>query len=345
MTDAGRTAAPTVSVIIVTWNSRDDVLRCLASVNGSGVDLEVLVVDNGSEDGTVAAVRAAFPEAQLIEGHGNIGFPAANNLALARARGRYVLFLNPDTELHDGTLEASVAALDGDPSIGMVGCRLVYPDGKTQYESARRAYRLGDIAFEALWLHMFFPRHPLFARQLMGDWDHLGERDVEAISGAFMLVRREAAIAVGGLPEDLFMYHEDLSFCLRLRAAGWRIRYLGDVTATHYSGQSSSVSPARLHLLEGEMRQRLVGEAQGPVAAAMVRPIYFLRSLLRLGIALPGRVMPGLGGLRRRYPKVFHVRMHVDHLLWSVWPGAVRGVMPGVPARTSSQGPGPTATR
>ena len=330
MTDAPIAAAdPTVSVIIVTWNSRDDVLRCLASVYRAQIPLEVFIVDNGSDDGTPDAVRTAFPQAQVIEGHGNIGFPAANNLALRRARGRYVLFLNPDTEVHEGTLAACVAELERDPGIGMVGCRLVYPDGTTQYESARRAYRLGDIVFEAFWLHMFFPRHPLFARQLMGDWDHRGERDVEAVSGAFMLVRRDAALAVGGLPEDLFMYHEDLSFCLRIRAAGWRIRYLGDVTATHYSGRSSSLSPARLYLLEGEMRQRLVREAQGPVAAAAVRPIYFLRSLLRLGIALPGSVLPGLGGLRRRYPKVFHARMHAHHLLWSVWPRAVRPLMPG----------------
>lgn len=326
----GRGTTPVLSVLIVTWNCRDDVLRCLASVHdqAGGVPLEVIVVDNASSDGTAAAVRAAFPDAVVVENRGNAGFPRANNQALSRATGRYVLFLNPDTEVGEGTLAACVAALDADGTLGMVGCRLVYPDGSTQYEGGRRPYRLADVVFEGFYLHMFFPRHPLFARQLMGDWDHRGERDVEAIMGAFMMARREVATAVGGLPEDVFMYHEDLSFCLRVRRAGWRIRYLGGVTTTHHSGRSAARSDATLYLLEGEAKVRLVRESQGRVAGAAARAVFGFRSLLRLCFALATRPLPGLGGARRRYPRVFNARQHWHQLVWSVFPRAVRGLIP-----------------
>ncbi len=324
------TGAPDVSVLIVTWNSREDVLRCLGSLERQEGDLslEVIVVDNASTDGTVAAIRERFPESVVRENVGNVGFPRANNQALELAHGRHVLYLNPDTEVGEGTLAACVEALESDREVGMVGCRLVYPDGTTQYEGGRRPYRLGDLFFESLYLHMFFPNHPLFSRHLMGDWDHRGERDVEAIMGAFMLVRRDIAEDVGGLPEEVFMYHEDLAFCLRVREAGWRIRYVGGATTTHYSGRSSARSSAKLYLLEGEFKVRLIREAQGPLFGALARLLFGVRSLLRLILAAVAYVVPGLGGVRRRYPRVFHLRKHYHQLVWSFAPWAVSSLLP-----------------
>ncbi len=321
---------PVVSVVIVTWNSREDALRCLASVylEAEAVPLEVIVVDNGSTDGTVAAIRDRYPDAVVRDDGGNVGFPRANNRALELARGRHVLFLNPDTEIGEGTLAACVEALESDPGVGVVGCRLVYPDGATQLECARNRYGLRDLLSEALWLHMLFPDSPTFNHHLMVGWDHRGERDVDAVSGAFMLARRDTVEAVGGLPEDVFMYHEDLSFCLRVQRAGWRIRYLGDVTTVHYSGRSSKRSPARLYLLEGEVKVRLIREAQGVIMGALARAVFGIRSLVRLVLVTPLKVIPGLGEVRRRYPRVFDLRKHLLQMVWSVAPWAVRGVMP-----------------
>ena len=325
-------AVPLVSVLIVSWNCRDDVLRCLESLARQELEgeMEVILVDNASTDGTVEAIRHRHPAVTVIENRVNVGFPRANNQALAVASGRYVLFLNPDTEVGKGTLAACLNTLEAEPDVGMVGCRLVYPDGTTQYEGARRPYRLGDLVFQSLYLHMLFPRHPLFARQLMGDWDHRGERDVEAIMGAFMLVRRSVAEGVGGLPDEVFMYHEDLAFCLRVRRAGWRIRYRGDVTTVHHSGRSSARSSARLYLLEGEYKTRLIREYQGPVYGLLARAVIAGRSLLRLGIATVG-LLPGLGRLRRRYPRVFHPERHLLQLVWSVAPWAVSHLVPRTP--------------
>ena len=141
-------------------------------------------------------------------------------------------------------------------------------------------------------MNELFRRNAVFAHQVMGDWDHLGRRDVEAISGAFMMVRSEIARAVGGLPEELFRYHEDLAFALRVRRAGWKICYLGDVETLHHGEASRRKSSSPLSLLEGEVRVRLIRERGGPVRAALARPMFGLRSLNRLVIALVGRVLP-----------------------------------------------------
>jgi GT2 family glycosyltransferase/alpha-tubulin suppressor-like RCC1 family protein len=326
---ADRTNPPDLSVLVVSWNTLDLTLECIRHVHEARGDLavEVLVVDNASADGTAAAIRERYPDVVVVENEANEGFPRANNQALAMARGRHVLYLNSDALVDPDTLERCVAALDRDPALGVVGCRLEYPDGRIQYECARRDYRLGHMAAEFFYLHQLFPAHPVFAAHLMGDWDHRDSRDVEAISGAFMMARRQVALDVAGLPEDVFMYHEDLSFCLRVRRAGWRIRYLADVRAVHLSGQSSKRNPARLYLLEPRALTLLIREKQGAAAAGAARALWGVRALFRLAIALPASVLP-VRGLRARYPRLFHPQRHALQLLWSVSPRLVERMVP-----------------
>ena len=324
---------PDITVIVVTWNVRELVLACLEALTrrAQNVTLEVIVVDNASSDGTVEAVAETFPRVRIMENTENVGFPRANNQALWLARGRQVLFLNPDTIVGEGTLVACLRELDHDPEIGMVGCRLVYPDGSLQKECARRHYRLRHLLWEAFYLQVRFPDHPIFADQLMGSWDHLGRRDVEALTGAFMMVRRPLALRVGGLPEDLFMYHEDLAFCLRVARAGYRIRYLGDLITLHAHGSSASSSPLTLSLLEGPVRVALIRAAWGSMAGWAARGLFVLRSLSRLIIAWVGALVPASATARRRYPRVFEPRRHWLNLVWAVAPWAVKSRMPMAP--------------
>lgn len=324
-----RVSAPDLSVIVVTWNTRDLARTCLQRVRerAGDLDVEIIAFDNASTDGTPDALRAAFPDVRVVASPANLGFPAANNAALAEARGRHVLFLNPDTEVGEGTLAACVAELDRDPELGAVGCRLEHADGRVQYECGRRAYRLHHLLWEAAYLHVLFPRSRLFAHQLMGAWDHRDRRDVEALSGAFLMVRSEVARALGGLPEDVFMYHEDLAFCLRVERTGWRLRCLGDVATVHHGGASASRSPSRLELLEGEVRVRLIRERSGAWAGALARFLFAVREAVRLGIAVAVRIAPGAAAARRRYPAVSDLGKHARLLLWTVAPGvALRGV-------------------
>ena len=321
------TVTPDLSVILVTWNVRELVLTCIQRVfeRRDELEVEVILVDNGSSDGTLQAVAESFPHVRIVQNHENLGFPRANNLALLEARGRHVLFLNPDTEVGEGTLEACVRELDGDPAVGAVGCRVLLPDGRVQVEGARRHYRLLDLVWEAFYLHVFFPRSRVFAHQVMGDWDHEGDRDVEALVGAFIMARREVLLDAGGMPDEVFMYHEDLALCLRLEKRGWKIRYLGGVTTLHHHGASAAGSSSPLELLEGEVRVRLIRERSGFLAGVAARLLFGFRAAVRLFIALAVWPFAGLTGLSARFPQVTNVRKQAGLLVWTVWPAFVRG--------------------
>lgn len=324
-------SAPMLSILIVTWNVRDLVLACIESIcaDSDAPSLEIIVVDNASSDGTAEEVVQRFPDVRVLANTQNVGFPRANNQALNVARGQYVLFLNPDTEVCPGTLGACLAELQANPDIGLAGCRLEYHDGSIQYEGARNAYRFRHLMYELLYLHMLFPHSRVFGHHRMGDWDHRGTRDVEAVNGAFMMVPRALALSVGGLPEDLFMYHEDLSFCLRLRRAGYRLRYLGDVRTIHHCGQSSRRSPARLGLLEVECKHRFILEADGPVWATAARAMLGVRALLRLGMCAVGMLLPT--AWTRRYPGAFDAGLYWLQLRWCIRRRSVRAYMPSLP--------------
>ena len=329
------TVQPTLSILIVSYNVRGYLDRCLASLYGheQGVDFEVIVVDNASSDDSVAHLRAEWPQVRVVENRVNVGFPQGNNQALAQASGRYVLYLNPDTEVGADTLRVCVATLESDPSIGMVGCRLLYPDGGIQYECARSAYRLGDLAIESLYLHRFFPSHPVFGRQILGDWDHRTSRDVEGISGAFMMLPRWLAEELGGMATEVFAYHEDMDLALRVRQRGLRVRYVAEVTTVHHTSRSSIgrwLDPGWA-LLELETNSRLIRQLQGAPAAAAARALYFARALTRLAVAAVGAVVPGRARLREKYPTVFSARRHALQAAWALSPRLVAHRVPRAP--------------
>jgi GT2 family glycosyltransferase len=318
-----------LSVVVVAWNVKDHVVACLRAIfsDTSRPDLEVILVDNASSDGTVDAVAVRFPHVRIIANAENVGFPRANNQALAQARGRYILYLNPDTEVAAGTLQRCVRELDAHPDIGVVGCRLEHPDGRIQYEGARNTYHFRHLVYELLYLHMLLARSPTFGDHLIGAWDHRTSRDVEAVSGAFLMTRRALAVELGGLPQDVFMYHEDLSFCLRVLRAGHRLRYLADVVTVHHCGESSRRSSARFGLLEVESKLRYIEEADGAAWAVAARAVLALRSLLRLAVCAVTAAAPQRW--KERYPRVFDWRTHVLQLYWCVARGSALRLAPG----------------
>lgn len=229
-----------LSICIVNWNTREDLARCLESIreNAGRLAYEVLVIDNGSSDGSPTLVRTRFPEVRLLANDTNRGFAAANNQGLRLARGRYVLLLNPDTEVHPRALERLVRFLDRRPDAGLVGCRIVNPDGSLQY-SCRTFPTLGAILFRGTLLGRLWPGNPYTREYLMQDWPHDMAWPVDWVSGACLAVRREVLEQVGLLDERFFMYCEDMDLARRARDAGWQVYYFPEAVVTHAIGRSS----------------------------------------------------------------------------------------------------------
>jgi GT2 family glycosyltransferase len=281
-------SSPALALIIVSYNVCRDLRECLTSVYASDFDegVQVIVVDNASSDGTVDMIRNEFPAVDLIQNSGNVGFPKANNQGLSTARGDFTLFLNPDTVVMPDTLRACVRFMREHADVGLVGCKVRYPNGAIQYECARNFPALSTMVWEALYLHMLFPRNRRFGWTLMGDWDHEDSREVPCVLGAFMLARRSILDALGGMDESVFMFMEDLDLCYRVREAGWKIFYLADATIIHKGGRSQETYSGSLRATYAEARYAFFRKHFGPSAALACRAIFLMQSVFRLAVSL-----------------------------------------------------------
>jgi GT2 family glycosyltransferase len=280
-----------LSVIIVSWNVAGDLLECLTSLFSSTDRLskEVLVVDNASTDGTTALVRRCFPDVRLLENLTNVGFPRANNQALEICSGDCVLLLNPDTVVSPSVFDTCVAFMRGHSDVGMLGCRLLYPDGRIQYECARNFPSLLALVWESVYLDRAFPRSPLFGCSLMRHWDHLDSREVPCISGAFMLVRRECLARIGPMDETVPMYLEDIDWCYRVWHSGYKVYYLSSVGIIHKTGRSTANTSSRFQrvLLGSDALHEFYRKHRGRSAAALCRVLLLWTGLVRLALSIP----------------------------------------------------------
>src|SRR5262249_49835978 len=248
-----RTMTPDVTVVIVSWNTREHLARCLDALDGAaaGLRIEMLVVDNGSTDGSQAMVAAKFPRARLIQSPENVGFGRAANIGTAAGCGRAVLMLNSDCELAPGALAVLLDALDADPALGAVFARLTNADGTLQ-PSVHHALptpwsHAGDVLFASSLRYALY-RAPALKRVLLRRTTrrHAAAHDVAWGGAACVLLRRKAFEAVDGFDERFFMYMEDVDLCARLSAAGFRLRYVPEAAAVHHWGASTAKSPARM---------------------------------------------------------------------------------------------------
>lgn len=231
-------ATPDLTIAVVSWNTRELLLPCLAAIGPAVAPytVEVILVDNGSADGTAAAVRERFPGVRLIENTDNRGFTRANNQALAVARGRFLLLLNPDTEARPGSLAALVRYLETHPEYGVCGPKLLYPDGRLQ-PNGRRLPTLWREFLAASGLRRLNPG--AFASRLEWGRDDFSRTvDVEEVSGACLMARREAVEQIGPLDERFFMYYEEVDWCARMKAAGWKTAYVAEAEVVHHVAQS-----------------------------------------------------------------------------------------------------------
>jgi GT2 family glycosyltransferase len=225
-----------LSVVVVNWNTRELLFRCLQSLHGHPPQgpHEIWVVDNGSSDGSVTMVREEFPWVRLIQNGENVGFAAANNQAIRQADGEYVALLNSDAEVRSGALQSLLDFMASHPRAGALGPRLLNPDGSLQ-PSCHPMLTPGREAWRLFFLDWIWRR----ATYAMHRWSPDAQRQVDVIKGACLLLRREALTKVGLLDEAYFMYTEEVDLCWRLAQAGWQRWWVPQAEVIHHEAQST----------------------------------------------------------------------------------------------------------
>lgn len=305
-----------LAIIIVNYRTPDLLRDCLRSVYASQGDIryEVCVIDNCSLDNSCRIVETEFPQVRLIASETNGGYPYANNLGL-RAFGfhepeqgstpgellpRYVLLLNPDTKLPPTALHEMLAYMDAHPEMGIAGPRLVRQDGSLD-KACRRSFPSPAVSFYHLvGLSTLFPKSKRFARYNMTYLDPAVSTEVDAVNGAFMMVRREAIQQVGLLDETIFMYAEDLDWAFRIKQAGWQVYYKADVIVLHYKGAASRHSRKARY----EFYRAMYLFYQKHYAASTP---FYLGWLIVLGILIKGGLAMAVESVRGSRPAVVPV--------------------------------------
>jgi N-acetylglucosaminyl-diphospho-decaprenol L-rhamnosyltransferase len=227
-----------LSIVIPTHDTRELTLRCLETIGrASPAGVEVIVVDDGSRDGTAGAIRERYPGVEVVRNETAAGFTRSANRGLRQARGEVLLLLNSDTETGPGTLESLLAALEGDPKLGIVGAALHYPDGSPQWSGGQAPSHAWFFAL-ASGLPALLARLPLYRR--LKPLEPSGPVRVDWVTGAALGMRREVWDAVGPLDEGYRFYAQDLDFCVRARRAGWEVAIDPAFRVLHHHGATIS---------------------------------------------------------------------------------------------------------
>jgi len=241
---------PEISAIVISYNGLKFLPDCLGTLidDLACITHEVIVVDNGSTDGSVAYVRGNYPQVALIENGRNLGFAAAVNIGLRKAKGNYLYVLNQDLRFHRGTAQSLLERLKRDSSIGLIGPR--YNDFEGNLQPSVRAFpTYRHVFYKALFLDRLFPRHKEFSSWKMGWFDHGSEMFVDQPMGAVMMIPREVVKKIGLMDERFPLLMNDVDYCRRIAGAGYRLLYYPEAVVEHYVGASTGARPCRSVLI------------------------------------------------------------------------------------------------
>jgi GT2 family glycosyltransferase len=268
-----------LSIISVNWNSLDYLRECITSIYQwvGEISYEVIVVDNASPADDVDCLKQQFPALKVIKSKENLGFAGANNLGFRHSLGRCVLFLNPDTKLVSPAINVMLRAFYSLPQPGAVGCKLLNADLSVQTSSIMKFPRILNTILQVEYLRLRWPRlwgiAPLFSTSHQ-------PVEVEAISGACMLIRRDTFEKVGMFSEDYFMYSEDLDLCYRMTRAGFKNYYVGQGAIVHYGGRSST--PKWQTVMKTRAELRFCDKSYGRLYGLLFRIALALNAIARL---------------------------------------------------------------
>jgi GT2 family glycosyltransferase len=230
-----------LSIIIVNWNTKEYLLPCLREIfeRGQGMSREVIVVDNGSRDGSGDEVKKAFPSVHVIQNEENLGFAKAVNQGLKNSSGRYILLLNPDTQVKNGAMERLVSFMGGYSDAAVAGAQLLNADGSKQNSIANFPSLASELLNKSLLRWLFPKKFPGKGRNYSEPFE------VDSVIGACMVVRREAMKQVGLLDEDYFLFLEETDWCYRMKRAGWKIYHVPQAEVYHFQGKSAEAERKR----------------------------------------------------------------------------------------------------
>jgi len=305
-----------LSIVIVNWNTRELLEACLRSVYAQvhGLDFEVFVVDNASVDGSPEMIRTKFPQVSLIQNNVNLGFVKANNQAISLSKGRYISLLNPDTLLKNDALSKMVTFLDGHPDIGVLGCKILTAEGEIDLRGAKEFPSLLGELFELTRLSHWLPRSRFFGNYLMTYWDREDSREVDVLSGACLMIRREALEQVQYLDENFFIYGAEVDWYYRLKRLGWKVFYYAEAEIVHIGGQSTSQLKEEMGIERFRSRYRLFWKHKGRSYAWAYKALVFLITVTKVLAFWIGLLVSTSGEKKCRYQA--KVKLHRRVLWW-----------------------------
>jgi len=239
-----------LSIVIVNYNTEKLLGGCLESVyaGANGTPFDVWVVDNNSRDDSVNMVKSRFPSVRLVENASNLGFSRANNEVISQSKPEYILLLNPDTLIVEDAIEKMVKFMKANPRVGIAGCKVLNTD-RTLQLACRRSIPTPKVAFyRMIGLSRIFPNHKALAKYNLTYQSPDQSHEVDAVSGAFLMIRRKAIEDIGLLDERFFMYGEELDWCLRAKRAGWSVMYHAGAEIIHYKGESTKYNSRKAAL-------------------------------------------------------------------------------------------------
>jgi GT2 family glycosyltransferase len=275
-----------LSIVIVNYRSRAALLECLAAIDAArgALTLEVVVVDNASGDGALAAMAGPYPWARGIANAENVGYARAINQGIAASTGEFVVAMNPDCIVEPGAFATLVAYLRANSKTAVVGPKILNSDRSVEYSARSFPTHLTFLFNRYSLLTRLFPGNPYTRRYLLTDWDHASVREVDWVSGACMMVRRAAIAGVGGMDEQFFMFNEDVDWCRRMKLAGWAVACVPEAVIVHHIGASKSrVAPKVIvERHRGMIHYFHTHHPTHPVLAAFADALIMLRAGLML---------------------------------------------------------------
>lgn len=273
-----------LSVIIVSWNAKKYLLDCLQSIylETTSHEIEVIVVDNASTDGSSTEVKIKFPNVKLIQNETNMGFATANNIGIKRSSGRYICLVNSDIKILDRCLDRMCVYMDENSSIGMLGPKILNKD-MTQQKSCRQFPTLWNNFCPAIGLDKLFPNMNIFCGEqvpISGDNIH----KVEVLSGCLMMVRRNALDEVGLLDELFFIYSEDVDWCKRFWEMNWNVIFYPCARAVHYGEGSATNEPVRFSVEQERAKLQYWRKHHNVIKVNSMIVIVFFHQSIRIAI-------------------------------------------------------------